>query len=64
MKLIDKKAVAALTGTSDATVTDWVYRGVELGPLSIKLGRRRVWDEERVLRWLNDRFAEAEKRAS
>lgn len=64
MELLDKKELAAYVGTNVATVSDWVYRGVELGPLSIKLGRRRVWDKTRVDRYLAQRFAEAEKRAS
>jgi|GEM_PF-2646551 len=65
MELLNKKELAAYVGASEATVSDWIYRDVELGPLSIKLGRRRVWDKARVDRYLADRFAEAEqKRAS
>ncbi|WP_084830095.1 helix-turn-helix transcriptional regulator [Demequina rhizosphaerae] len=50
MKLLTLNEVSEMLRVSPNTVSYWVYRGV--GPKSVKVGRRRLWNEVEVLAWL------------
>lgn len=52
MKLLTKPEVAEMLRTTPNTVNFWLYKGT--GPKSIKVGRRRLWNEEDVLAWLDE----------
>lgn len=49
-ELMTTDEVAALLRTPVRTVRDWTYRRV--GPPSVKVGTRRLYDRRDVLSWL------------
>ncbi|OBI53484.1 hypothetical protein A5707_11335 [Mycobacterium kyorinense] len=55
-ELMTADQVAAETGRPLATIRYWVATGTELGPLSRRIGRRRVWRRADIERWLADQF--------
>jgi predicted DNA-binding transcriptional regulator AlpA len=57
--LLFKNEVADLCRTSESTVSDWVHRGIGIGALSIKLGRRRVWRRSDVEAYIAAQFKAA-----
>ncbi|MGW8565178.1 helix-turn-helix transcriptional regulator [Isoptericola sp. NPDC055881] len=63
-ELMFKAEVAEMLRVSEATLTDWVYRGEGIGALSVKLGRRRVWRRADVEKALDQMFTDAARKAS
>ena len=49
--LLDVKGVASLLGLGKNTVIRHNDTG-QLGPMSIKLGRRRLWRKDEILQWV------------
>ena len=49
--LLDAKGVAALLGLGKNTVLRHDETG-KLGPMAIKLGRRRLWRKDEILQWV------------
>ncbi|MEZ0363379.1 helix-turn-helix transcriptional regulator [Mycobacterium sp. pUA109] len=50
---LDSQDLESLTGTKASTWRYWAMIGE--GPVSFKLGRRRVWKRSTVLAWLESR---------
>ena len=44
--------VASMLRTSPSTLADWTYR--QVGPPSVKIGRRRLYALDDVLRWVQE----------
>ena len=59
-KLMRLPDVAALTGVAEATLRFWRHTGT--GPPSARLGRRVVYREEDVTRWIDEQFAKNDDR--
>lgn len=51
--------VAAHINRTVRTVRYWIATGTELGPLSAKIGRRRMFRRADVEQWLAKQFEEA-----
>lgn len=56
-KLLSLDEVAERVDRTPATVSYWVHTGY--APPSAKIGRRRMWREEDVDRWINEKFEAA-----
>ncbi|MFB1295794.1 helix-turn-helix transcriptional regulator [Mycobacterium sp. pW049] len=56
MDLINIKETAQLVSRPEATVRWWIATGTELGPLSAKIGRRRMFRRADVEAWINAQF--------
>lgn len=54
-EIMDSKGLEAMTGTRASTWRYWASIGE--GPVSFKLGRRRVWRRSTVEAWLADQEA-------
>lgn len=52
---LDSVDLEEWTGTPASTWRYWAHMGT--GPKSFKLGRRRVWRKDEVLRWLAEQEA-------
>ena len=57
MEFLDSKDLEALTGTKASTWRYWACTGQ--GPVSFKIGKRRVWRRSAVLAWLAEQEAHA-----
>jgi predicted DNA-binding transcriptional regulator AlpA len=55
-KLLRLPEVASLTGVPEATLRHW--RRIGEGPPSARIGRRVVYREDDVQRWIDDHFHE------
>ncbi|MGW0245380.1 helix-turn-helix transcriptional regulator [Nocardia goodfellowii] len=56
------KDCEALTGIPEATWRWWAHVGK--GPVSFKLGRRRVWRKSVVLAWIAEEEARTQRSAA
>ena len=60
-KLLRINDVAAMTDTSVITWRHWIATNKEGIPKPAKLGKRLVWRESQIERWLDEAFAAANK---
>lgn len=58
-ELMTIEQVAEFLNASVATVRWWIAKEVEIGPLSARIGRRRMFRRADVEKWLDDKFSGA-----